>query len=159
MNLFRKEISLESAKSKEEVIDLLQKNIEPFHKDSSNLNFEGRITPDGEFKMNLATKVSIYRRRESFIIIKGYVTEAQTGKSLITVEFSVSTLMRTINYIAGILFALITVVLLMDLIHLPGLFDIWFIPPVFYVFFMLNFYVTFHTDRKKAERILIDIFK
>lgn len=75
MKLFRQTTHIESNKTKEETIVLIDRNIEPFHKDGSNLKFEGRVTADGEFKINLAEQGLAYRKRPSFVMVKGKVLE------------------------------------------------------------------------------------
>jgi len=159
MGLFKRVIKIECNKGKEEAIGIIDSNIEPFHKDSSKLQFEGRITPDGEFKINLADQGSMYRKRPSSLVIKGEVIENGAEKSVIDVEFTLSKMMTIILYGAGILYMLLAIALFMEYIQLPGLPNVWFVPLIFCVFFVFSFYLTFTIDKKKAIRVLQTILQ
>lgn len=50
MNLLEKTITLNSFRSRQEIINNLKNNIEPWHKDSSKLRYEGYVNDDGTFK-------------------------------------------------------------------------------------------------------------
>lgn len=159
MGLFKRVIQIECNKGKEETIGIIDSNIEPYHKDSSKLKFEGRITPDGEFKINLADQGSVYRKRPSSMVIKGQIIENEHEKSVIDVEFTLSKMMTIILYGAGVVYMVLAILLFMEYIQLPGSPNVWFVPPIFCVLFVLNFYLRFTTDKKKATRALRDMLR
>ena len=150
MKLFKETVALESNKNREDVIALIDKNIEPFHKDSSSLIFEGRIHPEGVFNIKLADSGTQYRKRVSIVIIKGLVKEMQDGKSIVNIDFTITKIIQNIIYVAGVVAVVLTVLFYMGVLNLSGIVTFWFFPLLFYSIFSLNFYLTFQMDKKKA---------
>jgi hypothetical protein len=90
MSLLKKEVCIESTTSKEEVIALLNRNIESFHKDGSKIPFEGRISQEGVFAIRLAREFSGYNRGTEVLTINGSVNENVRG-SEVKIVFTVTT--------------------------------------------------------------------
>ncbi len=151
MHLFKKEVTIKSDKSKEEVIAVIDRHIEPFHKDSSTLLFEGRISPEGVFKLNVAPYQIHYRTYSGVLDIKGYVKEDENG-SVTQIVFGLSKTMLFLIYSLVPILLLLTALLLSGIVQLEV--NLWFMPLLFLAFFMVNFSITFRNERIKALRLL-----
>lgn len=148
MNLFKKTVLLQSSKSMEEVIALIDSCIEPYHKDGSVLMFEGRISSEGDFDFNVAPSGTAYRSYSGIVSIKGNVKECEKGGSVTEVVFIISKISRVIMYFAIIVMVLFTVLLFTDIItQFKGP---YYLPLIFLIFLMINFKITFQNQVNKA---------
>lgn len=150
--MFKKEIIIYSSRSKEETIAVLAANVEPWHKDSSLIPFEGSVTPEGRFNIKLGPATTGYRTRVSIIQIEGAVAEDDKGKVLVEVKFSFFENMQFFLYIIPFVLPLVSILLYTKNIGQPFP---WFIPLIFIPVLLLSFYLTFRADVQKAEKELM----
>lgn len=147
--LFSKTVTIENNKSKEDTIALINKHIEPFHKDSSKLLFEGRISPEGKFHIKIADVVKMGRTAISPIEISGSVLETISGGSITEIIFSEIKMFLIFRYISIPLFIILGIVLYTDILKI-GQSDVWFLPVFFGLLFLPIYYVGFHNESNKA---------
>lgn len=148
MKLFKETVVLESSKNREEIIALIDKKIEPYHKDGSKLMFEGRISAEGDFNLNMAPSGTAYRSYSRIVDIKGRVSEDKNNASVTEIVFSISKISKTITIMASIFFISIALLLFYSTIGRPNI--PYYVPLIFYVFFMINVKLTFQAQVNKA---------
>lgn len=156
MDLFKKEVCFESIKAKEEVTALLQKNIEPFHKDGSKLPFEGRISQEGVFAIRLSREFTGYSRAAEMLKINGFVCQNESVGSEVKITFSIAT---EILYLIGFI---IPVMLIVAFLSYMGFIDLkmpWYLFLFGVVFFLFAFVITFYNDRVTAMKLLKGILR
>lgn len=154
--MFQKKIILHSTKTKEDMIALLAENIEPWHKDSSSLIFEGKVEPDGKFNFGPAPLRTSYKTRYSTLRITGCITDNNDGSSIVAVKFSTVSNMRIFLYAAPAFFVIIALLMYTQIVIVP---TPWFLPLFFAPFFVLNSYISFRVDVLKAEKKLASLFE
>lgn len=149
--LFSKTVTIENNKSKEETITVFNQHIEPFHKDSSKLWFEGRISPEGKFKIKNAIDYIPFKK--SYIIpveMSGSVFETVSGGSIIVFTVSDSKISLIFRCITIPFFLIISVILYTEVLKIEPPIIPWFLPIFFIVMGLLINYFSFHYESNKV---------
>ena len=154
MGIFSEEISIQSANTKETVISLLQKNIEPFHKDNSKLIFEGKIATDGIFNIKLSEIRNGGWTRFPILNINGLVEEADE-QTYIVIMISIDRFFKNFILFMGIVMISLSIVLLLKDLDFNGF--QWFSPLLFYFFTLIIAFFTIQSDKRKIVMTLRDI--
>lgn len=147
--LFSKTVTIENNKSKEDTIAVINKHIEPFHKDSSKLLFEGRISPEGKFNIKIADVVKMGRTTSSPVEISGSVFETVSGGSITELIFNEIKMFLIFRYTSIPLSLILGIVLYTDILKI-GQSNVWFLPVFFGLLFSLICYISFHNESNKA---------
>ncbi|RWW99612.1 hypothetical protein [Flavobacterium cerinum] len=147
--LFSKTVTIENNKSKEETITVFNQHIEPFHKDSSKLKFEGRISLEGKFNIKIADVVKMGRTAIYPIEISGSVFETVSGGSIIEFTISDSKTSLIFRCISIPFFLIISVILYTKVLKIEPPVP-WFLPIFFMVMGLLIYYFLFHYESNKA---------
>ena len=133
--MLHKEIVIHSYLSKEEIVYFLQQHVEPWRKDGSTFDFEGKISPSGEFRFWPPPVTNVYKTYYSTVKVTGNVAEAENG-SKIHVKVSLK-LIVTFVYLA-FLFVLV----LFLIFSFSGLLPIempWFVAAPFVVVLLFQY--------------------
>lgn len=147
--LFSKTVTIENNKSKEDTIAIINKHIEPFHKDSSKLWLEGRISPEGKFNIKIADVVKMGRTAIYPIEISGSVFETVSGGSIIEFTISESKISLIFRCISIPFFLISSVILYTKVLKIEPPIP-WFLPIFFIVMGLLFNYFSFHYQSNKV---------
>lgn len=147
--LFSKIITVENNKTKEETITVFNQHIEPFHKDSSKLWFEGRISPEGKFNIKIADVVKMGRTGIYPLEISGSVFETVSGGSIVEFTINDSKTSLIFRCISVAFCLIISVILYTKVLKIEPPIP-WFLPIFFIVMGLLLNYFSFRYESNKT---------
>ena len=148
MGLFVKKTVINSVISKNELIDILNENVEPFKKDGSKYLFEGKIDISGNFI--IYPTFDYNARNQIRPMIKGVVSECSEKGSQIKIVFSLPSIMK--GLIGLVVFANLIICVVL---YFNNLFLKWYMLLSFIIIFCLVAYAIYNDKVKKS----LDLFE
>lgn len=133
--MLNRKIVIPSYLSKEEVVDLLRQHVEPWRKDGSTFDFEGKISPSGEFRFWPPPVTNGYKTHYSTVIVRGNVAETENG-SKIHIKVSLKPVVK-FAYVASLL-----VLIIFFVFSFSGLLPVeipWFVAAPFVVVLLFQY--------------------
>lgn len=152
MGLFVKNKIIHSALNKNNLIDILKENIEPFKRDNSKYLFEGKIDIDGNFI--IYPSFDYNARNQIRPMIKGVISNLSEKGSQIEITFSLPSMMK--GLIGLVIFVNLVVCLIL---YFNNLFFKWYMLLSCIIVFCLVAYSIYNEKVKKSLDILEKIFK
>lgn len=147
--MFQKQVIIYTVLSKGEVINLLRQHVEPWRKDGSTFDFEGKVLPSGKFRFWPPPVTNGYKTYYSTVTVTGNVAEAETGSKI---HMKVS-LKPTIKFAYV---AFLFVLILFALFSFSGLLPIekpWFVAVPFLVVLSIQYFGMLSEINKTIKKL------
>ncbi|MFB9077038.1 hypothetical protein ACFFLS_03650 [Flavobacterium procerum] len=152
MALFLKKKIIYTSLEKKDLIEILQKNIEPFKKDNSSFLFEGKIDANGNF--NISPTFDYNARNQIRPEIKGIISGKPEKKLEIEITFD---LPNTIKGLIGIVIIINLIACL--ILCFNNFFLKWYMVLFAIIFFCSFTYAIYDQKVKKSLSILEKLLK